>query len=77
MVRFHPIRSLLLALSILVLWVSPSVTQAQSAPTSLEAAIESITDETILSHLSVLASRPTSWPRHSERGSRDGGGISR
>ena len=56
MVRFHPIRSLLLALSILVLWVSPSVTQAQSAPTSLEAAIESITDETILSHLSVLAS---------------------
>ena len=40
----------------LVLWVSPSVTQAQSAPTSLEAAIESITDQTILSHLSVLAS---------------------
>ena len=56
MAQSHPIHSVLLAFLILVVWVSPSAMQAQLAPTSLEAAIESITDETILSHLSVLAS---------------------
>ena len=43
-------------LSILVLGASPGGVQAQSAPTSLAVTVESITEATMLGHLSVLAS---------------------
>ncbi len=48
--------AILLSLSILLVWASPAAVRAQLPSSSLQVAVESITGETMLGHLGVLAS---------------------